>query len=182
LPILPVQLLWVNMATALLLGLMLVFEPKERDVMNRPPRDPKTPVMTFPLFMRTGLVTLMITAGAIGLFHWLVRNESTSLEQARTAAVNTVVMVQLVYLWNCRSLIRSVVDVGIFSNRWIFYGCAGMIAAQLLFTYLPLMNRLFHTAPLGLGAWATIIGIAATAFGVVEFEKWVRRNFGTGKT
>ena len=70
LPALPVQLLWINMATALFLGLTLVFEPEERDLMRRPPRDPQQPILTFPLFMRTGLVSLLILAGAFGAFLW----------------------------------------------------------------------------------------------------------------
>lgn len=65
LPLLPVQLLWINMATAVLLGLMLVFEPKEAGLMSRPPRDPAQPILTFPLFMRTGLVTLLMLVGAL---------------------------------------------------------------------------------------------------------------------
>ncbi len=68
LPAVPVQLLWVNLMTAILLGLMLVFEPKERDLMARPPRDPKRPLLTYPLIMRTGLVSLIMMAGAFWLF------------------------------------------------------------------------------------------------------------------
>ena len=75
LPMLPTQLFWLNLVTALFLGLMLVFEPKESDIMQRPPRDPKRPLLTFPLFMRTGLVTLISTAGAFGLFLLSARDE-----------------------------------------------------------------------------------------------------------
>ncbi len=70
LPALPVQLLWVNMMTATLLGLTLVFEPKEPNLMDRKPRDPQEPILTYPLFMRSGLVTLILLGGAFGLFLW----------------------------------------------------------------------------------------------------------------
>ncbi|MBM3844900.1 MAG: cation-transporting P-type ATPase [Verrucomicrobia bacterium] len=149
LPILPVQLLWINMTTAVLLGLMLVFEPKERDVMRHPPRDPRQPILTFPLFMRTGLVTLIMTAGATFLFHWEQQAGGETLAEART-----IVMVELFYLFNCRSLTHSMFSVGVFSNPWILRGCAAMIAAQLLFTYARFMNRLFHTAPISAEAKA----------------------------
>ncbi len=174
LPVLPVQLLWINMTTAVLLGLMLVFEPKERDVMHRPPRDPKQPILTFPLLMRTGLVTLIMTAGAMFLFHWEQQAEGETLAEARTIVVNTIVMVELFYLLNCRSLIHSMFSVGVFSNPWILWGGASMIAAQLLFTYAPIMNQLFQTAPISAQAWLHILAVTGFAYAVVGLEKWVR--------
>ncbi len=87
LPALPVQLLWINLTTALL---TLVFEPKEPGLMQRPPRDPKEPILTFPLFMRTGLVTLIILAGAFGLFLW-EQAQGAPLAEARTIVIIVVV-------------------------------------------------------------------------------------------
>ncbi|MBL9210241.1 MAG: cation-transporting P-type ATPase [Opitutaceae bacterium] len=174
LPVLPVQMLWNNMTTAVLLGLMLVFEPKEKDVMQRPPRDPREPILTFPLIMRTGLVTLITTAGALFLFHWEQQAEGDSLAEARTIVVNTIVMVETFYLFNCRSLTRSVFSIGLFSNPWALWGAAAMVAAQVLFTYAPFMNRLFHTAPIRAESWLHIFGVAAAAYVVVGVEKWIR--------
>src|SRR5690606_16042397 len=93
LPAVPVQLLWVNLSTAILLGLFLVFEPKEHDLMQRPPRDPKMPILTFPLFMRTGLVSLIILAGAFGLFLWKQKS-GASLAESRTIVINVIVFVE----------------------------------------------------------------------------------------
>ncbi len=174
LPILPVQLLWVNMTTVLLLGLMLVFEPREPDLMQRRPRGPKTPIMTFPLMMRIGLVSALMLAGAFGLFVWEQEVNAASVAEARTIAVNVIVMVLVFYLLNCRSLTRSMFAVGVFSNPWLIAGVAGMVAAQLLFTYVPLMNRLFHTAPISAGAWLRILAVAVLAYAIVGLEKWVR--------
>jgi cation-transporting P-type ATPase F len=178
LPILPAQLLWVNMTTAVLLGLTLVFEPKEHGVMHQPPRDSKQPILTVPLFMRTGLVTLIMTVGATILFHWMQAVNGETIDEARTAVVNTIVMVQMLYLFNCRSLTKSMFSVGVFSNPWIFRGCAVMIAAQLFFTYAPVMNRLFHSAPISAEAWLHILGVAVSAYAVVGFEKWIRAHLG----
>ena len=174
LPILPVQLLWVNMTTVLLLGLMLVFEPKERDLMQRPPRGPTTPIMTFPMVMRIGLVSALMLAGAFGLFVWEQAAHGASVAEARTIAVNVVVIVLVFYLLNCRSLTRSMFAVGVFSNLWILAGAAAMIVAQLLFTYAPIMNRLFQTAPISGQAWLHILAVAAVAYSVVGVEKWIR--------
>jgi cation-transporting P-type ATPase F len=178
LPALPVQLLWINMATALFLGLMLVFEPKERDLMRRPPRDPQQPILTFPLFMRTGLVSLLILAGAFGAFLWEQQMRGKSVVEARTTVVNVIVMVEVFYLLNCRSLLHSCFSIGFWSNRWIFVGIAGMLGAQVLLTHTPVMNRLFHTAPMDAGSWLYVTGVGLAAALIVEFEKWIRRRVG----
>ena len=173
LPLLPLQLLWINL-TDTLLGLSLAFEPKERDVMTRPPRQPKQPLLTFPLIMRTGLVSLMMVGAGVGLFLWELRVEQAGLKAARTVAVNIVVLVQLVYLFNCRSLNHSLFAIGLFTNRWTLVGSLAMLGAQLLLTYLPVMNTLFHTAPISGASWLRILAVAAASFVAVEVEKWIR--------
>jgi cation-transporting P-type ATPase F len=174
LPMLPVQLLWINMTAVTLLGTMLVFEPKEADLMDRPPRDPNQPILTFPLFMRTGFVSLLLLVGAFALFLWELRHERASLAEARTAVVNAIVMVEAFYLLNCRSLSRSIFALGIFSNLWVILGIGLIIAVQLLFTYAPVMNRLFHSAPIPGESWLRIVVVAGIAFVAVEMEKWIR--------
>ena len=102
--------------------------------------------------------------------------------EARTAVVNVIVMVQAFYLLNTRSLTRSMFSVGVFSNRWVWLGLVGMAAAQLLFTYAPFMNRLFHTVPVRGEAWLYIVASGVAAYTVVEFEKWVRFGIRRKKT
>ena len=181
LPMLPVQLLWVNMTTAILLGLMLVFEPKERGLMQRPPRDPKRPLLTFALLMRTGLVSLVMLAGAYWLFFWEMRIEGETVAAARTAVINVIVAVEIAYLFNCRSLSHSYFSIGILSNPWAMAGALAMLGVQLLFTYAPVMNALFHSAPLSGESWLRIFAVAAVAFTVVEMEKWIRYGRGRGE-
>ena len=144
--------------------------------MQRPPRDPKSLLLIFPLLMRTGLVTLISTAGAFGLFAWERGIESTSLDEARAAIVNVIVMVQTFYLLNCRSRTRSMFSIGLFSNQWLLAGITATWLAQLAFTYLPVMNRLFHTAPVRAEAWLYIVAIGLISFAAVELEKWLRFN------
>ena len=173
LPLVPLQLLWINL-TDTLLGLSLAFEPKEGDAMSRPPRDPKQPLLTFGLLMRTGLVSLIMVIGGLSVFLWELRIEQAGIMVARTAVVNVVVLVQIVYLFNCRSFHHSVFSVGLLTNRWTILGSLAMLGAQLLLTYAPVMNNLFHTAPLASESWLRIVGVAVIAFGAVEFEKWIR--------
>jgi Ca2+-transporting ATPase len=124
--------------------------------------------------MRTGLVSLIMLVGGLGLFLWELRAEQAGLETSRTVAINTIVMVQMIYLFNCRSLTRSVFAIGCLTNRWAIAGAMAMLAAQLLFTYAPIMNRLFHTVPLGGESWLRIASVAAFTFIAVELEKWIR--------
>ncbi len=170
LPILPVQVLWINMTTAIFLGLVLAFEPKEPGIMERPPRDPKQPLLTPRLIGRLLLVATAMLIGGFGLFEWeLMRGASEA--QARTVAVNVVVLVELFYLFNCRSLTKSIFEVGLFSNVWVPVGIACMLLAQAAFTYLPVMNRLFHSEPVGGTAWLEAAAVAVLAYGIVGLEK-----------
>jgi Ca2+-transporting ATPase len=173
LPALPLQLIWINL-TDTLLGLPLAFEPKEANVMRRPPRRPQQALLTFPLIMRTGLVSLLMLGGALWLFAWELNAEGGTLAAARTTAVNVIVLVEAVYLFNCRSLNRPLFAIGPFTNRWAIVGALAMIGAQLLFTYAPLMNRLFHTAPIAVESWLRIAAVAGAVFAAVEIEKWIR--------
>jgi magnesium-transporting ATPase (P-type) len=84
------------------------------------------------------------------------------------------VVVEIFYLLNCRSLTRSMFSVGVFSNRWVLWGIGTMLAAQFAFTYAPLMNRLFHTAPITGEAWLHILGVGLAGYAAVGTEKWIR--------
>ena len=174
LPITPVQILWINMTTAVLLGMMLVFEDKEPGIMTRPPRRPETPVITRELSVRIGLVSLMLVAGAFGLFNWIL-DQGLSLETARTVAVNMFVFGELFYLFSCRSLRYSIFQLGVFSNSWLILGVLAMSALQVFMTYSPTMNLLFGTSPIGLIEWGLILGSGFSVYIVVSFEKWLRR-------
>jgi len=174
LPILPVQILWINMTTAVALGLMLAFEPKEPGIMLRPPRNPGQPILTGALIGRIVLVSVLMLGGAYGVFLW-EHERTDSIEAARTAAVNMFVMAELFYLFNCRSFQHSMFQIGIFSNRWILWGVLTMVTLQLVFTYVPVMNRLFHTASIDGEAWVPIVVIALAVYLVVGAEKMARR-------
>lgn len=180
LPVLALQLLWINL-TDTLLGLPLAFEPKEETVMRRPPRDPRQPLLTRALLLRTALVTGVMLAGAFWVFAWERGRPDGSLAAARTAVVNVIVFGEIVYLFNCRTLERAGFARGFFANGWAFAGALAMVGAQMSFTYMPAMNRLFHSAPLDGESWLRIAGIAATVCVVVELEKRLRLVRGRGR-
>jgi cation-transporting P-type ATPase F len=175
LPILPVQILWINMTTAGTLGLMLAFEPKEDGIMLRPPRDPRLPILTRELLFRVLMVGGILMLAAFALFHWEL-SQGESLERARTVAVNVFVVVEAFYLFNCRSLHKSAFKLGLFTNKWVIFGFCLMFGLQLLYTYAPFMNTAFQSEPVGLLAWAKTIGFGLVAYLVVEFEKRLRNR------
>ena len=170
LPILPVQILWINMTTAGSLGIMLAFEPKEAGIMDRPPRRPEHPLLDRVMLKRISLVSFLLLCSAFGLFEWeLLRGGG--VEAARTMAVNAFVVIETFYLFNARSLDRSVLSLGLFSNRWVLGGAAAMLGLQLLYTYAPFMNTLFGSAPLGWLEWLKIMACGLAVFLVVELDK-----------
>lgn len=181
LPLLPVQILWINMMTTLFLGLTLAFEKKEEDVMLRLPRDRNQPIITKPLILRILIVSVVMTGSAFFLFEWETMRGS-GIDIARTVIVNVVVVCDIFYLLNCRSLKKSIISMGIFSNLWLVFGVISMIIVQLAFTYLPIFNRLFSSVPLPLESWIGIILAGLLIFGVVGLEKWIQNKFPRTKT
>ncbi len=178
LPILPVQALYINMITAILLGMPLIFEAKDAGIMSRPPRDPNRPLLSFELFMRTGLVSLLLCAGAMTMFQWEV-GRGMSEPVARAAAVSVIVVGECFYLLSARTLSRPFWSVPLLSNRWLWVGIGTMLAAQALFVHAPLFNRLFHTGSMDAQSWVRVFLMGAGLFLIVEVEKAIRRALGT---
>lgn len=173
LPILPVQILWINMTTAVLLGLMLAFEPKEQGIMTRPPRLPDEPVLTRQLIVRICTVGTLLCAAAFGFFEMALQS-GRALPVARTIAVNVFVFGELFYLFNCRSLRYSAFKIGFFSNRILLAGVIAMALLQILFTYTPFMNAAFHSKPILPADWAFILGAGLVIFLIMELEKKIQ--------
>src|SRR6185369_2422732 len=166
----PLQILWINMTTAVLLGLPLAFEPIERGVMQRPPRRLETPVLDAALIRRIVLVALLLLGGAFGLFLREL-DQGHTLAEARTVAVNVFVMVEMFYLFNCRSLSRSFWSLGLFSNLWVWAGVGAMLGLQLLLTYWPPLCAIFQTAPIGWPEWGSILAVGLGSSAIIALEK-----------
>ena len=175
LPITPLQILWINMTTAVLLGLPLAVEPRETGIMQRSPRPPASPVLNNALILRIMLVGLLMLAGAFGLFG-LAAQQGRSLAEARTIAVNVFVMMETFYLFNCRSLTQPFWRLGWFTNPWVWAGAGATLVLQLLFTYLPIFQQLFGTAAIGVTDWLLIVLCGFAAMAIIGAEKaWRRR-------
>ncbi|HAS90425.1 MAG TPA: carbonate dehydratase [Desulfovibrio sp.] len=170
LPIIPVQILWINMTTAACLGMMLAFEPKESGIMEHPPREPSRPILDKAILRRIGIVSGLLLICAFGLFKWEITN-GASVEKARTMAVNVFVVIEAFYLFNARSFSRSPFELGFMTNPWVIVGFVTMMILQLFFTYAPVMNKLFATAPVNLLDWVKVILCGIAVYFIVEFDK-----------
>ncbi|MGL1834596.1 cation-transporting P-type ATPase [Rhodocyclaceae bacterium SMB388] len=179
-PITPAQILWVNMITAVTLALALAFEKPERNIMQRPPRAPSEPLLSRFLMWRVIFVGLLLVAGAIGLFLWEL-DRGASLEVARTAAVNAVLIGEVFYLFNVRSFTEPVLNrEGLTGNPYVLGAIGLLLVAQGLFTYVPVMQALFGTAALDPVSWLYIFGFGMIVLMVVEAEKAVVKRLGLG--
>ena len=179
LPLTPVQILWVNMVTAVTLALALSFEKAEPDVMRRAPRAATEPILSGFMVWRISFVSALLALGTVALFLWeLGRGES--LATARTMAVNALVMGEMAYLFNCRYLLAPVRNLRDFSgNPYVLLTIAVLVVIQLAFTYLPFMQKLFGVVALDAAAWGRIVLFGILLFAAVEAEKmWLRHRAG----
>ncbi|MCJ8500547.1 cation-translocating P-type ATPase [Desulfatitalea alkaliphila] len=177
LPITPVQILWVNMITAVTLALALAFEPSEPGIMRRPPRDPNEPIVSGYLLWRIGFVSVLVACFAIGLFFYELDN-GVSLLSARTMAVNVLVAGQLFYLFNSRFIMQSSLSLkGLLSNRAALMAVGLLTLFQLMFTYLPPFQLWFGTEAIRPVDWLLILGAGVAVFFIVELEKAVVRRW-----
>lgn len=174
LPFMPAQLLWINLVTNGLQDVALAFEPGEKDVDRRPPRDPKEGIMSPVLIQRTVVVGLLIALGIVAEFIYAMEN-GRSLDHARTLAVTTMVFFQFFQCWNSRSECQSVFTISPFSNPFLLYALIAATLAQVAFIYAPPLQWVFRTEPLSAFDWATILGITVSVILVVEIDKALRR-------
>ncbi len=174
LPITPLQILWVNMVSSVGLAIALAFEPTEADVMRRPPRPASAPMLSAFLVWRIVFVSALFLTGIFGIFAW-TRAQGSSLEEARTYAVNTLVVMEVFYLFSVRYLrAPSLTLKGIVGTRAVLVAVAVVTVLQLIFTYAPFMEALFDTRPVDFIHGAEIIGVGIALFAVLEIEKWLR--------
>lgn len=182
LPMLPTQLLWINLVAAIALALPLAFEVKEPNVMNRPPRKPTEPLFNGFVTFRVFFVSILMTVGTIVLFNlkysellsmgW---NQHDALARAQTVAVTFIIFFQIFYLFNCRSLKNSIIKIGFFSNKYVFLGVGLILILQALFIYTPFMQDVFGTASLDCKDLLISCLAGSVIFVIIDLEKWISK-------
>jgi magnesium-transporting ATPase (P-type) len=174
LPITAVQILWVNLITAVTLGLALAFEPTEPGTMRRPPRPRDEPLLTGELVWYIVMVSTLFALAVFGVFSW-AQKAGYSLELARTMAMNTLVVLEIFQLFFIRHMHGTSLTWAAVRATPIVWACVLIVvAAQLAVTYLPLLQAVFGTAPVPLRDGLVIIAIGVVFFALVETEKQMR--------
>ena len=172
LPILPVQILWINLTTGVILGLPLAVEPPAPHIMHRTPAESHEELLGGFLIWRTISVGAFLLASAFGLYMYEMSQGST-IEHARTVAATAFVVVQMFYLVACRSHTRPG-HRGLFGQPVLWVGVAGMLALQAVFVYAPFAQRFFGTAAIDLRSWLVVVLLGVVLYAGVELEKYAR--------
>jgi len=177
-PLLPIQILWINLVTDGLPGLALAAEPAERGVMQRPPRPPRESVFAHGLWQHAFLVGLLIGALCLGVQAWALRGSGGDQANThwQTMVFTVLALSQMAHLLAIRSERESLFSIGLTSNLPLLAAVALTVALQLATIYVPWLRPVFHTQPLSPGELALCFGLPAVVFGVVELEKAWRRH------
>ena len=173
-PLIPVQILWVNMVTSITISLALAFELIEPNAMKRPPRSPKTPLLSGYFIWRIFFVSVLIGGWTLWLNIYLL-DAGFSIELVRTITLQTIVIAQMFHLFNSRSVRGSAFSYAS-RNKAVFYVCGLLFVLQFAITYLPFMNVAFGTVPLDLSAWKYPFLLGIAVFLIVELEKAIMRK------
>lgn len=180
LPITPVQVLWVNMVSSVALAMVLAFEPTEADVMQRPPRRPDEPMLSRFVIWRIFFVSALFLVGIFGMYQWMLAQGAT-VEAARTVAVNTLVCMEVFYLFSVRYLKAPSFTVqGVKGTPRVLVAVFSVFGLQLLFTYAPFMQSLFASEALRLDTGMLVVLAGVAVLLILEIEKALLRRMGVG--
>ncbi len=163
------------MSTAILLGLMLVYEPKEDDIMKRPPRDPRKSLLTKSMVIQMLVVGLYMLVTSYSMFHYALTN-GHSVEYARTVAVNIFVFIELFYLFNCKDLNKSIFQTNMLNNKFLLLGVFLMTAFQVMFTHTSFMNIMFKSEGLEMQTCIEILVISFGVLFIVEIKQYLEKK------
>lgn len=174
-PLLPPQILMMNLVTDGLPALALGVEPTNPKIMERPPRDPEEDILK-PMIPDIVMVGFLTSFGTLLIFSQYYEGSPCNLDIARTAAFTTIVMFELFVAFACRSSTRTLAEAGVFSNRSLILAVASSVVLQLAVIYIAPLQAIFNTVPLSLEDWVRIIIISSTAFFAMELVKVLKRR------
>jgi P-type Ca2+ transporter type 2C len=175
LPLLPIQILWMNLVTDGIPALALAVDPKAPDLMKRRPRRPDARLLDGRRLTAVGLEGLMLSVIALGAFMYSLYGWHQTVEQARTVAFTVMVVAQLVHAFNCRSERLSLFQVGLFTNRALIWALLLSLVMQLAVLTVPAASAIFKVAPLPLENWELMAVMVLLPLILVEAAKWIRR-------
>lgn len=176
LPLLPIQILWMNLVTDGIPALALAVDPKAPDLMKRQPRLSTARLLDGRRLFAIGGEGLMLSAIALGAFSYSLYGLHQNLEQARTVAFTVMVVVQLVHAFNCRSERWSLFQLGVGTNRPLLWAFLFSCVMQIAVLTVPAVSPIFKVASLPMEDWLLMGATGVLPFGIMELTKWLRRH------
>ena len=181
LPLSPVQILWINLFDSVFLTMPLMMEPKEKGLLESPPRDPKEKIANRLFFIRVGSVSVVMALTAFAIYYYYgspaISNSSVDtllINQAQTAAFMSVVLVHVGFIFTARSVYKSAFTFSPFSNKWVLMGVGATIVIDLMIVYVPLLQGIFGTTAFPAEWWPIVLLALLPGFFIVEIEKLIR--------
>lgn len=174
-PLLPIQLLWLNLVTDSFPALALGMEKGDPDVMERKPRDPKEPLLNKDLVTRIIVQSIAIGAATLSAYLIALNFYPDNIEEARTIAFTTLILAELLRSYSTRSQTHTIFEIGIFSNRTLVYGTLFSFGLTLAVIYIPFLQPIFDTFPMGWQDWRIVLTFAFVPLIVGELFKFVKR-------
>lgn len=171
-PLLPLQILWINFVTDVFPALALSIEPTEKDIMEKPPRDPKEKILSKSVITRMVIIGTIMMLGTLFVFKWYLPK---NLQYAQTMAFSTLVMFQIFNVFNCRSNDKSLFKIGIFSNKWLIGAIIISVSLQIAVIHTSLAV-LFKTTPLTLLDWIYVTLVSSSVLIIDEVIKLIRNT------
>ncbi len=176
LPLTSKQILWINMITSVTLCIALTFEPPEKNIMQRKPRNTREAAVPLYMAWRIFFTSVILMIAALLLFQWEL-DRGRSLEVARTITANTIIVGQVFYLLNCRFLYETSLSFRVLEgNKTILVSVAVLVLLQLLYTYVPVMHDLFGTDSLTLQEWVPVFSVGVLTFFLMEADKFFQHR------
>jgi magnesium-transporting ATPase (P-type) len=177
LPVTAIQILWINLITAVTLGIALAFEPTEANTMRRPPRPREEPLLTGELAWHIVLVSALFLSGVFGIYAYAI-DRAYSVELARTMALNTLVVMEIFHLFFIRNIYgTSLTWSAVRGTKVVWATVIGITAAQFAITYLTPLQRVFVTQAVPVIDGLLIVGVGVAFFAIIEVEKQLRLSF-----
>jgi magnesium-transporting ATPase (P-type) len=177
LPISPIQILWVNLITATTLGMALAFEPTENTTMQRPPRHRNAPLLNGTMIWQIVLVSVLFLGGVFGVYTYAL-DQGYPIELCRTLAVNTLVLLEVAYLFFIRNLYTSSLSwSALKATKAVWITVSIVLLAQATFTYWSVMQSIFGTQAVSAKDVLVTLSVALVIFLIIEVEKQARMVF-----
>jgi magnesium-transporting ATPase (P-type) len=179
-PLLPVQLLWLNLVTNGIQGVALAFEPGEGDSLRRKPRDPAEPLFNRLMLERILIATLVVGCGGFAVFATAI-HYGWSTEAARNLLLLTMVLYENFHIGNCRSEKKSAFALSPLRSPVLFFGTLGALLLHIVAMHIPFLQNVLSTGPVSIAMWVVVLGVAFLIVPALEWHKWQRNSHFFGK-